>query len=75
MQFSGNAYVTGAGGKSKKRIAIPAVEDVLIWSFLNPYSHMIFEVFGTLFTFLAAQIQPGHTKNARACAKFTGPLE
>ena len=27
------------------------VEDVLFWSFLNPYSHMIFEVFGTLFTF------------------------
>ena len=28
------------------------VEDVLFCSFLNPYSHMIFELFVTLFTFL-----------------------
>ena len=28
------------------------LEDVLFLSYFNPYSHMIFEVFGTLFTFL-----------------------
>ena len=28
------------------------VEYVLFWLCLNPYNHMIFEVFGTLFTFI-----------------------
>ena len=28
------------------------LEYVLFWIYLNPYNHMIFEVFGTLFTFI-----------------------
>ena len=34
-----------------------AVEGVLFWSYLNPWGKMIFEVFGTLFTFLVLTLE------------------